>query len=233
MKNNNLPIADLQKYGIINDDQTFNEKLKPEDIEKFLQGYTIVADHAQRRATFQLINDQKLLKVILLERDRNLIDVLKTSINEIQYSGIKDITMNKDTLAFEKKAFVYDPISKNVVEYDLLKNISELTQIVLVKDDPIENNRYKTELLKLKGFLQNKIDLFPNMAKEIILDLNIVSKEISTVNGFSSSIKNTKKSNQTKIELNVNDPDIEQDAASLRAKNERTADDEIITARKR
>ena len=45
MKNNNLPTDQLKKYGIIDQDNTFSKKLSPEDIQRFLQGYTIVADN--------------------------------------------------------------------------------------------------------------------------------------------------------------------------------------------
>lgn len=231
MKNNNLPTQDLQKYGIINEDESFNEKLKPEDVAKFLQGYTIVADHEDSRATFQLINDQKSLKVILLERDSNIKDVLKKSIHEIQYSEIKDISKSDRVFNFEKKAFVYDTESRSVIEYDLLQNISELTQNVVAKNDAAESNRYKTELLKIKSFLQDKIDQFPEMAKEITNDLNIISKEINIVDAIFSSQKQKllQKTEQTKIQLNVNDPDNYQQANDLREESNLSIEDEEFT----
>lgn len=234
MKNNNLPTADLQKYGIINEDQSFNEKLNPEDIEKFLRGYTIVADYGESRATFQLINDQKSLKVILLERDKNIKDIINKSINEIQYSDILEFSNAQDPHSFEKKAFVYDPISKSVVEFDLLRNISELTEIINDKNDVSQSNRYRTELLKLKSFLQDKIDQFPEMAKEITNDMNIVSKEINTVNNIYLSQTNEEKTQKTKIQLNVNDPDIYNHANDLREENSLNIDkEEFSKVRKR
>lgn len=234
MKNNKLPTAELLKYGLINEDLTFNDKLTPEDIEKFLHGYTIVADYADRRATFQLINDKKSLKVILLERDRNLKDVLKTSINEIQYSEIRNTSIDNDVLNSGKKAFVYDPMRKNVIEYDLLKDISDLTKIVSVKNDKDETIRYKTELLKLKGFLQDKIDQFPEMAKKITGDLNIVSKEISIVDEVLSTKSNINKSDQSTIQLNVNDPDTYQSGNTFTEENNFEIDDEeFVKGRKR
>lgn len=226
MKNNQLPTAELQKYGIINSDLTFNQKLTREDIDKFLQGYTIVADHNERRATFQLIDDQKSLKVILLERDQNIKDIINKSINEIQYSEIKEITIQSETLDYEKKVFVYDPITKEVVEYDLLKNLGELTRIIREKNQLDETSRYKTELLKLKSFLQDKMDQFPELSKEISNDLNIVSKEISIVDGISFSQTDSQKSDQTKIRLNVNDLDIYQHANQLREENNLAQGDE-------
>ena len=72
MENNNLPTDELRKFGIINEDLTFSQKLSADDIRKFLQGYTIVADNDKNRATFQLVENNSRLKVIFLERDKSL-----------------------------------------------------------------------------------------------------------------------------------------------------------------
>lgn len=86
MNNNNLPTEDLKKFGIINEYLSFSKKLNADDIQKFLQGYTIVADNDKNRATFQLTENNTKLKVIFLERDKNLSEILSNSKNEIQYS---------------------------------------------------------------------------------------------------------------------------------------------------
>ena len=65
MQNHNLPTEDLKTFGIINDDLTFSKKLSSDDIQKFLNGYTIVADNDQNRATFQLSDNNTKLKGIL------------------------------------------------------------------------------------------------------------------------------------------------------------------------
>lgn len=79
MEYNNLPTDELKKFGIINEDLTFSKKLSAEDIQKFLKGYTIVADNEKNRATFQLTENNTKLKVIFLERDKSLSEVLKKS----------------------------------------------------------------------------------------------------------------------------------------------------------
>lgn len=79
MENQNLPTEDLKTYGIIKEDLTFSEKLSTEHVRKFLQGYTIVADNDRNRATFQLTDNNTQLKVIFLERDRSLSEILKQS----------------------------------------------------------------------------------------------------------------------------------------------------------
>ena len=209
MQTNNLPTDELKKYGIVEPDNSFSKKLSAEDIQKFLQGYTIVADNEKNRATFQLVENNSRLNVVFLERDKNISTILAESKERIEYSEIKDLLKGNNQLNFEKKAFVFDKETNKVNEFDLIKNALELTAIIAGKKDISELNRYKTELLKLKGFLQDKIDQYPEIAKEITNDLNIVSKEINTVNSISQPNPKQEKSD---IELNVNDPDLYQDA---------------------
>jgi hypothetical protein len=209
MQTNNLPTDELKKYGIVEPDNSFSKKLSAEDIQKFLQGYTIVADNEKNRATFQLVENNSRLNVVFLERDKNISSILAESKESIEYSEIKDLSKGITQLNFEKKAFVFDKETNKVIEFDLIKNALELTAIIADKKDISELNRYKTELLKLKGFLQDKIDQYPEIAKEITNDLNIVSKEINTVNSISEPNPKQEKSD---IELNVNEPDLYQDA---------------------
>ena len=72
MQNEQLPTEDLKKFGIINEDLSFSKKLNENDIQKFLNGYTIVADNDKNRATFQLTENNTKLKVIFLEMEKNL-----------------------------------------------------------------------------------------------------------------------------------------------------------------
>ncbi|HEX7870259.1 MAG TPA: hypothetical protein VF455_09105, partial [Chryseobacterium sp.] len=150
MKEHNLPTDELKNFGIINDDLTFSKKLSDDDIQKFLQGYTIVADNDKNRATFQLTEDNTKLKVIFLERDKSLATLLENSREKVQYTDIKELS--NEFPALEKKAFVYDSETGKVVEFDFIKNATELTAIIADKKDTKELNRYKNELLKLKGF---------------------------------------------------------------------------------
>ena len=208
MQTNNLPTDELKKYGIVEPDNSFSKKLSAEDIQKFLQGYTIVADNEKNRATFQLVENNSRLNVVFLERDKNISSILAESKERIEYSEIKDLSKGNNQLNFEKKAFVFNKETNKVIEFDLIKNALELTAIIADKKDISELNHYKTELLKLKGFLQNKIDQYPEIAKEITIDLNIVSKEINTVNSISQP---NLKQEKSVIDLNVNDPDLYQD----------------------
>jgi hypothetical protein len=107
MKNNNLP-TDQKKWNYWTGQYIF-QKLSPEDIQRFLQGYTIVADNDKRRATFQLVENNSRLNVIL-ERDKNLSELLENSEKRIEYTDIKEVSnkLPPGFLGLEKKAFVFD-----------------------------------------------------------------------------------------------------------------------------
>ena len=212
METNNLPTDELKKYGIVEPDNSYSKKLSAQDIQKFLQGYSIVVDNKKNRATFQLVENNSRLNVIFLERDKNIATILSESKKRIEYSEIKDLSKGDNQLNFEKKAFVYDKKTNKVVEFDLVKNTLEVTAIIADKKEVSEMNRYKTELLKLKSFLQDKIDQFPEIAKEITNDLNIVSKEISSINSMAQNQNNSTEQEQSEVQLNVNDPDLYEDA---------------------
>lgn len=230
MNTNTLPTDELKKFGIINDDNTFSTKLNSDDIQKFLQGYTIVADHDKDRATFQLTDNNTKLKVIFLERDKSISEILKNSRNGIEYSDIKNVSKSANELSFEKKAYIFDKETDKVVEFDFIKNARELTAIIADKKNTEELKRYIAELLKLKSFLQDKMVQFPEMAKEITNDLNIVSKEFNTVAGISERQNHSQKHEKKDVQLNVNDPDVYQDANRMREKNEQK-DEEVEKAR--
>lgn len=225
MQTKHLPTDELKKFGIINEDLSFSKKLNENDIQKFLQGYTIVADNDKNRATFQLVENNTKLKVMFLERNKNLSEIIKKSINEIQYSDtFSRYDVNKEDnaaqLNWSKTAFIYDKETNSIVEFDLIKNRTELTAIIADKMDVSEMSRYKNELQKLKNFLQDKIDQYPEIAKEITTDVNIVSKEINTVNSISFDQKQFSKGNDSEIQLNVNDYDLYEDANKMRAEEE-------------
>ena len=181
MKHQNLPTEDLKNYGIINDDLTFSKKLSSDDIKKFLQGYTIVADNERNRATFQLTDNNTQLKVIFLERDKNLTEILEQSKEKFQYTDIKDLSKSQQDWGIEKKAFIFDKQNGKVVEFDFIKNATELTAIIADQKNLQELNRYKAELQKLKNYIYDKIDQYPKIAKEISNDITIVSRELDAV----------------------------------------------------
>ena len=231
MKTNTLPTDELKQYGIIENDNSFSKKLNSDDIQKFLQGYTIVADNNKNRATFQLTDNNTQLKVIFLERDKSISEILENSKNQIEYTDIKNVSKSVNELSFEKKAFIFDKETNQVVEFDFIKNGRELTAIIADKKNTEELNRYIAELLKLKSFLQDKMVQFPEMAKEITNDLNIVSKEFNTVAGISEKQNHSQKQEKSDLQLNVNDPDVYQDANRIREEESQEQDEEIQKSR--
>ena len=213
MQTEHLPTEDLKKFGIINEDLSFSKNLKADDIQKFLQGYTIVADNDKNRATFQLTDNNTKLKVIFLERDKSISKIIENSKERIEYSTIQNLSESTESkLSLEKKAFIYDRENNIVSEFDLIRNATELTAIIVDKKDVVEINRYKVELQKLKNFLMDKIDQYPEIAKEIEKDINIVSREINTVNSISPDEKQISKRKNSEVQLNVNDKDLYEDA---------------------
>lgn len=225
MQNEHLPTEDLKKFGIINEDLSFSKKLSENDIQKFLQGYTIVADNEKNRAIFQLVENNTKLKAIFLERDKNISEILKNSKNRIEYSDVfsqYDVNDEKKSaqLNWSKTAFVFDKNNDKIVEFDFIKNRTELTAIIADKKDNVEINRYKTELQKLKNFLLDKIDQYPEIAKEITNDLNIVSREINTVNSIVPDEKQISKGSNSHAQLNVNDMDLYEAANRMREEQE-------------
>ena len=213
MQTEHLPTEDLKKFGIINEDLSFSKNLKADDIQKFFQGYTIVADNGKNRATFQLTDNNTKLKVIFLERDKSISEIIENSKERIEYSTIQNLSESTESkLSLEKKAFIYDRENNIVSEFDLIRNARELTAIIADKKDVVEINRYKTELQKLKNFLMDKIDQYPEIAKEIEKDINIVSREINTVNRISRDEKQISKRKNSEVQLNVNDKDLYEDA---------------------
>ena len=231
MQNENLPTEELKKFGIINEDLSFSKKLNADDIQKFLQGYTIVADNDKNRATFQLTENNTKLKVIFLERDKSIAELLEKSKEKIQYSESKaryDVNDNRNSaqLGFSKQAFVFDKETSTVKELDFIKNAPELTKLITERKNPKEINQYKLELEKLKSFLQDKIDLYPEIAKRITNDLNIVSREIDSVNSITTNEKQIAKENNSDVQLNVNDRDMYEDANRNREEQEEQSEEQ-------
>ena len=207
----NLPTNDLKEYGILGEDNTFSKKLSQKDIENFLNGHALVADNGKDRLIFLLTDNNMRLNVNIFQRDKSLDEIMRQSEKEIVYSQLTELTDSK-ALDLEKKAFIYDHKTQQVTELDLLKDTEKIALIVAEKKDIQESNRFKNELLKLKGFLQDKIDKFPEIGKEITNNLNIVSKTINTIDDATPNESQSQKQQQTKLRLDVNDDDLYQDA---------------------
>ncbi len=230
MEENRLPIEELKEYGIMNEDNSFSKKLSEKDVKKFLDGYVIVADYQKDRITFQLDKNNTELKVNMYERDKRIQDILENSKEKIQYSKKEPINtaQSEKDKEYNMKVFVAQKENEKteVKEYDLFKDTKELTKVVAERKEESEINTYKIELLKLKGFLQDKIDKYPELAKQLTENINIISNEIDRVNSI--SVELNKKAGQSKVELDVNDPDMYEDANREREEQEEIEQKEEI-----
>ncbi len=215
-------MKELKEYGIINADDSFSKKLSEKDVKKFLDGYVIVADYEKDRITFQLDKNNTELKVNMYERDKRIQDILEDSKEKIQYSKIEPINtaQSEKDREYNMKVFVAQKENgkTEVKEYDLFKDTKELTKIVAERKEESEVNTYKIELLKLKGFLQDKIDKFPELGKQLTENINIINNEISNVNSI--SVELNKKAGQSIVELDVHDRDMYEDANREREEQE-------------
>lgn len=209
METNNLPKDKLEFYGIMNPDKSFSKRMSEKEIADFLTGGVLVVDKGRDRLTFQLTENNSQLKVNVFERNKSLTQ-LKENIQteKVHFVNEKNIFSKPNELDTAKIMLIVD--KNKMQEIDILKNPAEATKVVFELNDEKVANRYKSELLKLKGMLQDKIDQFPEVAKEITVNLNIVSKEINSVN--SAYDLDYKKAEQTMVRLDVNDPDLYQDA---------------------
>lgn len=224
MEHHNLPTEDLKTYGIINEDLTFSKKLSPDDVRKFLRGYTIVADNDRNRATFQLTDNNTQLKVIFLERDKSLAEILEQSKEKVQYTDIKDLSKSPDQWNIEKKALIFDKENSKTVEFDFIKNATELTAIIADQKNLQELGRYKAELQKLRNYLYDKLDQYPEIAKAISNDMNIVSRELNSVTRIAAEDERMRNGNSD-VQLNINDTDRYEDANRMRENEEQQPDE--------
>lgn len=211
---NNLPTEDLKKYGIINEDNSIQEKISKSDFDKFTnEGYMLIVQDKDKRVSFQLTKDNQLdVKHYII--DKSIDEILnKAKEQPIQYAIEKQVDVEKGITKDETlKVFIYNQKENNVKEMDFLQKSKEITDFILDRKDIEESKKYKAQLELLKGFLQDKIDKFPEVAKYIANDMNIVSKNINKIDDATPNEEQAQEQKNTRIQLNVNDPDLYQDA---------------------
>lgn len=217
---NNLPTEELKKYGIINEDNSIQEKISKSDFDKFTnEGYMLIVQDKDKRVSFQLTKDNQLdVKHYII--DKSIDEILnKAKEQPIQYAIEKQVDVEKGITKDETlKVFIYNQKENNVKEMDFLQKSKEITDFILDRKDIEESKKYKAQLELLKGFLQDKIDKFPEIAKYIANDMNIVSKSISKIDDATPNEEQAQEQKNTRVQLNVNDPDIYQDANREREK---------------
>lgn len=213
MINNDLPTEELKKYGIINEDNSTHQKISKDDFDRFTnEGYTLIVQDKEKRVSLQLTKD-KQLDVKHYITDKSIDEILKKAKESpIQYAIEKQLDEEKGVAKDETlKVFIYNSQKNNVREMDFLQKSKEITDFILEQKDIEESKKYKAQLEILKGFLQDKIDKFPEIAKYIANDMNIVSKNINRIDDATPNEQQAQEQKNTKIQLNVNDPDMYQD----------------------
>lgn len=220
MDTTTLPTNDLKKYGIIEADNSFSKKINEEDLIGFMQGKLLVADNDRDRISFQLTENNSRLEVKIYQLEQSLDTIKQQAIEKVQFITEQKINSENPELNLNRKAFVFDSNRKEISEYDILQNAPQLTKAILEQENPSETNRYRDELLKMREYLQEKIDRYPEIAKEITKNLNIISKEIDTVNSITVDTEQTSRQQQSTVKLDVNDEDLYQGANEEREEQE-------------
>lgn len=220
MDTTTLPTNDLKKYGIIEADNSFSKKINEEDLIGFMQGKLLVADNDRDRISFRLTENNSRLEVKIYQLEQSLDTIKQQAIEKVQFITEQKINSENPELNLNRKAFVFDSNRKEISEYDILQNAPQLTKAILEQENPSETNRYKDELLKMREYLQEKIDRYPEIAKEITKNLNIISKEIDTVNSITVDTEQTSRQQQSTVKLDVNDEDLYQGANEEREEQE-------------
>ena len=125
--------------------------------------------------------------------------------------------------ASSKSLLILSLATDGGLSFLIIKGIQKLARMQEENQLQKESIRYQVELQKLKAHLKSKSEQYPDN-KNIITDLNIVSKEISA--SQSSLNENTNKEKEkSNINLQVNDPDMYQDANQKTEEEKRDAEE--------
>jgi hypothetical protein len=125
--------------------------------------------------------------------------------------------------ASSKSLLILSLATDGGLSFLIIKGIQKLARMQEENQLQKESIRYQVELQKLKAHLKSKSEQYPDN-KNIITDLNIVSKEISA--SQSSLNENTNKEKEkSNINLQVNDPDMYQDANQKKEEEKRDAEE--------
>ncbi|KUJ56412.1 hypothetical protein [Chryseobacterium aquaticum] len=137
---------------------------------------------------------------------------------------ISPVSKNEAKLSASSKSLLILSLAVDGgLSFLIIKGIQKLARMQEENKLQKESTRYQIELQKLKAHLQSKSEQYPDN-KNIITDLNIVSKEISA--SQSSLNENTNKEKEkSDINLQVNDPDMYEDANQKKEEEKRDAEE--------
>lgn len=190
--------AMLMEYGLLNRDRSFCSKLSTHEVEQFLKGEPLCATSGKERLTFHLNPNSREVSVRESTLEKSL-SYLKESSNTEFLQLVKETASAYaygEPAPYEKKAYLKDPVSGELVELDLVKNLSRIGKEVLEKGDVRSRSRYRTELFRLKNYYLKQMKKYPENAKDFKGQLLLVSKEIAKV---SRSVKSLNAATEPKV----------------------------------
>lgn len=214
----------LHQFGVTDENGNFKNN---KNEEKFFNGQPLVAFERNKRLEISQLPNGDLF-AIGEEFDKNIENLLRDARLKpdlIQYSQSTTLISTHDIKSrYSAKAFIYDKEKDTIKEYDVIHNHKELSEEIDKKENPgYEKNRLMDALETLKGMLQFKMHQYPEIAKVIQRDINIVSEVMDTTTPVVQQDKQT----DTEVRLDVNDRDLFEDANYNREDREQNGSHEI------
>ncbi|MHA6697243.1 hypothetical protein [Chryseobacterium sp. A321] len=173
--------ATLMEYGLLNPDRSFCSKLSSLEIEQFLKGEPLCATSGRERLTFLLDPYSRNVTVRESTLEKSLSYVQESSSTEFLQLVKETATSYGESSRYEKKAYLKDEASGELMELDLVKHLSRIGKEVLEKGDVKSQSRYRTELFRIKNYYLKQMKKYPHSAKDFKAQLGLVSKELSKV----------------------------------------------------
>lgn len=121
-------------------------------------------------------------------------------------------------LANSKNLLIGSLLIDGGISFTLIKTIQLLNKILTDKQEKDLNKKYLNELNNLKGYLQQQANKYP-ADKKILDNINIVDKEIGSVNSIDPNLN--KKASYTEARLDLKDFDVSADIQNKRDLAER------------
>lgn len=188
----------LMEYGLLNQDRSFCSKLSSLEIEQFLKGEPLCATSGKERLMFHLNPNSREVSVRESTLEKSLSYLRESSQTEF-LQLVKETASpyaNDQSPRYEKKAYMKDSVSGELLELDLMKHLARIGKEVVEKGDLKSQSRYRTELFRIKNYYLKQMKKYPVNAKDFKQQLGLVSKEISKV---SRSVKSLSDAAEPKV----------------------------------
>ena len=186
------------EYGLLNQDRSFCSKLSSLEIEQFLKGEPLCATSGKERLMFHLNPNSREVSVRESTLEKSLSYLRESSQTEF-LQLVKETASpyaNDQSPRYEKKAYMKDSVSGELLELDLMKHLARIGKEVVEKGDLKSQSRYRTELFRIKNYYLKQMKKYPVNAKDFKQQLGLVSKEISKV---SRSVKSLSDAAEPKV----------------------------------